>query len=127
MSSNENISIEGVSFGSFGFNSVEAYDIASSNFNTYKFNLEFLFDAGVTTSLLLDNILDVAIDFGAGVNPDCGWSNTNVCITNSGASPFATINYTYSNSNSTNVPEPTTLAIFALGIIGLASRRFKKQ
>lgn len=27
---------------------------------------------------------------------------------------------------STNVPEPTTLAIFALGMIGLASRRFKK-
>jgi hypothetical protein len=27
----------------------------------------------------------------------------------------------------TNVPEPSTLAIFALGIMGLASRRFKKQ
>lgn len=27
----------------------------------------------------------------------------------------------------TSVPEPTTLAIFALGIMGLASRRFKKQ
>lgn len=27
----------------------------------------------------------------------------------------------------TSVPEPSTLAIFALGIIGLASRRFKKQ
>ncbi|WP_259364972.1 MULTISPECIES: PEP-CTERM sorting domain-containing protein [unclassified Colwellia] len=27
----------------------------------------------------------------------------------------------------TDVPEPTTLAIFALGMIGLASRRFKKQ
>jgi hypothetical protein len=26
-----------------------------------------------------------------------------------------------------DVPEPTTLAIFALGMIGLASRRFKKQ
>jgi hypothetical protein len=26
-----------------------------------------------------------------------------------------------------NVPEPSTLAIFALGLIGLASRRFKKQ
>ncbi|MEY8199126.1 MAG: PEP-CTERM sorting domain-containing protein, partial [Colwellia sp.] len=25
------------------------------------------------------------------------------------------------------VPEPSTLAIFALGMIGLASRRFKKQ
>ncbi len=29
--------------------------------------------------------------------------------------------------NSVNVPEPSTLAIFALGMIGLASRRFKKQ
>lgn len=29
--------------------------------------------------------------------------------------------------NSTDVPEPSTLAIFALGMIGLASRRFKKQ
>jgi hypothetical protein len=28
---------------------------------------------------------------------------------------------------STNVPEPSTLAIFALGLIGLASRRFKKH
>ncbi len=27
----------------------------------------------------------------------------------------------------TNVPEPSTLVIFALGLIGLASRRFKKQ
>ena len=27
----------------------------------------------------------------------------------------------------TQVPEPSTLAIFALGMIGLASRRFKKQ
>jgi len=29
--------------------------------------------------------------------------------------------------NTIQVPEPATLAIFALGIIGLASRRFKKQ
>ena len=29
--------------------------------------------------------------------------------------------------SSTSVPEPSTLAIFALGMIGLASRRFKKQ
>ncbi len=29
--------------------------------------------------------------------------------------------------NTSNVPEPSTLAIFALGMIGLASRRFKKQ
>ena len=30
-------------------------------------------------------------------------------------------------TNATNVPEPSTLVIFALGIMGLASRRFKKQ
>ena len=29
--------------------------------------------------------------------------------------------------NSQEVPEPSTLAIFALGIMGLAARRFKKQ
>ena len=28
---------------------------------------------------------------------------------------------------STNVPEPSTLAIFAFAMIGLASRKFKKQ
>ena len=34
-------------------------------------------------------------------------------------------NFAYNSS--TEVPEPSTLAIFALGMIGLASRRFKKQ
>jgi len=41
------------------------------------------------------------------------------------AGSYATWSYV---ANSTNqVPEPSTLAIFALGMIGLASRRFKKQ
>ncbi len=34
-------------------------------------------------------------------------------------------NFTYGTT--VDVPEPSTLAIFALGMIGLASRRFKKQ
>ena len=33
---------------------------------------------------------------------------------------------TFKSSHVNSVPEPTTLAIFALGMIGLASRRFKK-
>jgi hypothetical protein len=33
----------------------------------------------------------------------------------------------YLVKNATSVPEPSTLAILALGMIGLASRRFKKQ
>jgi len=32
-----------------------------------------------------------------------------------------------SDNKVTSVPEPTTIAIFALGIMGLASRRMKKQ
>lgn len=32
-----------------------------------------------------------------------------------------------SDGATTKVPEPSTLAVFALGMIGLASRRFKKQ
>jgi len=35
--------------------------------------------------------------------------------------------YQMIDSTTVNVPEPSTLAIFALGMIGLASRRFKKQ
>jgi hypothetical protein len=34
---------------------------------------------------------------------------------------------TVATTTLTSVPEPSTLAIFALGIMGLASRRFKKQ
>jgi hypothetical protein len=36
-------------------------------------------------------------------------------------------NLSLSNEAHTPVPEPSTLAIFALGIMGLVSRRFKKQ
>jgi len=43
-------------------------------------------------------------------------------------SAYANISLKYEyNSVTQSVPEPTTLAIFALGMIGLASRRFKKQ
>jgi hypothetical protein len=35
--------------------------------------------------------------------------------------------YRFSDGITQDVPEPSTLAIFALGMIGLASRRFKKQ
>jgi hypothetical protein len=35
--------------------------------------------------------------------------------------------YKYDDSPATNVPSPSTLSIFALGLMGLMSRRFKKQ
>mgnify|MGYP003673638103 CR=1 FL=1 len=37
------------------------------------------------------------------------------------------VNYTYEPDATTAVPEPSTFAIFALGLMGLSARRFKKQ
>lgn len=130
--SNESISIfiEGVSFGNFGHNSVQAYNVVNytsgvDNFNAYEFSLDFLLNAATTGSMLQDNILDIVIDFGAGVRPACGWSGTDNCIENSGVAPFAAVNYTYSNS--AEVPEPTTLALFGLAVLGFAARRSKQK
>jgi hypothetical protein len=46
-----------------------------------------------------------------------------------GAAPYhASVSFlAMPKSSTSSVPEPSTLAIFALGMIGLASRRFKKQ
>ncbi len=46
-----------------------------------------------------------------------------------GGNKYTRISFTASNIVTSNVevPEPTTLAIFALGLMGLASRRYKKQ
>ena len=44
-----------------------------------------------------------------------------------GPNNFALDNFQFGGVAHTQVPEPSTLAIFALGLIGLASRRFKKQ
>ena len=60
---------------------------------------------------------------------------TNGYTTNLSADPgpmamrFDNLQLTASNTfaSSASVPEPSTFAIFALGMIGLASRRFKKQ
>ena len=50
--------------------------------------------------------------------------STNADFSGSGASAFDNVS---AQSAIRAVPEPSTLAIFTLGIMGLASRRFKKQ
>ena len=58
---------------------------------------------------------------GLGEHMGFGTNSTNAQTTiHSGSIVFASV-------RSNSVPEPSTLAIFALGMIGLASRRFKKQ
>jgi hypothetical protein len=75
-----------------------------------------------TYNLNPSQLLDLASD---------GKINTTVTATASDFDyRYATISFEGIESERPNyneVPEPSTLAIFALGIIGLASRRFKKQ
>jgi len=73
----------------------------------------------LTSSLVTGATLDLntcgAVACQAIWNGIPGLSNGSIVNTQSGA------------VSRTSVPEPSTLAIFALGMIGFASRRFKKQ
>jgi len=66
--------------------------------------------------LISSNILDVTTAFNA---------NSIGLLVNSPRAGNTTV--TFRILTNTTIPEPSTLAIFALGIMGLASRRFKKQ
>ncbi|MBA6291240.1 PEP-CTERM sorting domain-containing protein [Colwellia sp. MB3u-70] len=56
-----------------------------------------------------------------------GWSNANHNSGEYGISKSRDGRYASVLVRATSVPGPSTLAIFALGMIGFASRRFKKQ
>jgi len=74
---------------------------------------------GATTNFIQDlNIVDL-LDIGSFVGNQIklSFSNTDQII-------FHELTF---SGDKVDVPEPSTLAIFAFGMIGLASRRFKKQ
>ncbi|MGB2742232.1 MAG: PEP-CTERM sorting domain-containing protein [Cognaticolwellia sp.] len=79
------------------------------------------FYGGVSTyhySVTLAHV-DSSISFGFKANTDQSWNDEafgldNIVVSNNAASA------------ATSVPEPSTLAIFALGILGFASRKFKR-
>lgn len=67
----------------------------------------------------------IAGSYGLGNVVALGWDwqdSANSVITQQLVNDITSISF-----NSVEVPEPSTLAIFALGMIGLASRRFQKQ
>jgi len=78
------------------------------------------------TSTITPN--DAAIVLGNGGNTIAnGWLFWDADITANNTRLVANQVDFLLNGSATDVPEPSTLAIFALGMIGLASRRFKKQ
>jgi hypothetical protein len=80
----------------------------------YGFSLDF-----TTTGIKIDidgtNIFDVAGSFNSGKFGFYNYSQSQVRYTG------------FTEEVSQSVPEPSTLAILALGLMGLASRRFKKR
>ncbi|WP_236559713.1 PEP-CTERM sorting domain-containing protein [Colwellia sp. 20A7] len=89
---------------------VGTWDLTGSSIEQ-KYNLDFNFAELNSTSTDWTLRMDV-------YDPIC---------TSCGAIRLTELNdVTFKSSHVNSVPEPTTLAIFALGMIGLASRRFKK-
>ena len=90
---------------------------------------------GFTVTALLDNVQVSVIDLNTTNNFEnqfmmfTGSNFNELRIIENGTSNlfFAMDNFAWNEATSQDVPEPSTLAIFALGMIGLASRRFKKQ
>jgi hypothetical protein len=80
----------------------------------YNFSLDF-----TTTGIKIDidgtNIFDVSGIFSSGKFGFYNYSQSSVRYTG------------FTEEVSQSLPEPSTLAIFALGVMGLASRRFKKN
>ena len=92
---------------SWGFNNFSYSDIGQ--WVTFEINLSDYLARDFSTLMFINDC------------DDCSNSNINAS--------FRNMSITQSSNQSgavAQVPEPTTLAIFALGVIGLASRRFKK-
>jgi hypothetical protein len=104
--------IDNFSFGQFNWNTAGVtYTLGASGdiYNDYMINFSF-------------TISD--IDWGVIANDSSvkvEWANSSTVNANPSSGFY--VNYSLSG---VPVPEPTTLAIFALGMIGFASRRFKK-
>ena len=124
---------------------ISADTLDFSNVDNQQFRVEILLGNSLFYSVVPSDIVFSALQTNPGDNNIQTWTSFNQSITASLLSlqgqsvlvrfaqadnrgPF---DIGFDNvsiiTQTTSVPEPSTLAIFALGIIGLASRRFKKK
>ena len=111
---------------------ISAWDFVFAGANVDYFtgnNLDELSGASVSalSGTLPDNDVAVAAPWFASSHNHIDWSDGS-----NGLWSFSDINNegwydSLAVRASTQIPEPSTLAVFALGLMGLASRKFKKQ
>jgi hypothetical protein len=106
--------VEGLNYGHWTRDNSDSFTAFSSE--TATLTNKFTFNTSHTTTFLSDDVFSFNVNFSSEVHEFWGGHD--------GSAPYVKAIYSY---KSVDVPEPSTLAIFALGMIGLASRRFKKQ
>jgi hypothetical protein len=129
-------------FGS-GFSSPNT--LAFNNVSNQQFRVEILLGSSLFDSVAPSDIVFSALQTNPGDNNTQAWTSFNQNITasllsfqgqnvlvrfaqadNSGPFDIGFDNVSIT-TETTSVPEPSTLAIFALGIMGLAARKFNKK
>lgn len=121
------IDIESVTLGSFGeFGSGLSgwTSLISGGINEWRVLRTFTLTSANMASILADGIFSMTIAYTDDATVASGNGVALAYGKIGNIAPYAKVDVTYSNS--AEVPEPTTLAIFALGLLGLASRRVKK-
>jgi len=122
-----NFSLDGFNYTPVLDTQFEAAATLTGEYNIFTIN----FDSSFFTDLT-DGLLSVALDVtGNGFTSSSDLTNFNKYLLIYSSLTIETQDFVEPEPDPdpepTPVPEPGTLAIFALGMIGLASRRFKKQ
>ena len=113
------IFIEGIDYGSYGIDSLGAYNIKKVNNSAYTMNTDFFLNPISTNNFLSDGILDVGVKLPENSLVDEGWSL-------SGIAPFVNVDYTYNSFvDSRVVPIPASLYLFLTSLLSLMVVRNK--
>ncbi|MEH6911206.1 MAG: PEP-CTERM sorting domain-containing protein [Oceanicoccus sp.] len=104
-----NVLGSGISFDSTG-----AYDLTTHTSDDREFFMDFLIPAATLASIMSDLLAVVTVDFGIGSN-------------NFQSYYFSEVSLNYNGGTSSSVPEPASIVLLSLGLVGLGFSRRKTK